>query len=365
MPLGQRRQDADHHHVGADVGGLGLGLVEAVSQGLLEGGQPALAQPGGRHVDLDVELPELGLELRVRDRGQRLGVLQRRVAQLVDQVELHLEAGHRVVGVEARLAQHPGEDVEAATHLLAVPRAVRPGELLQLHLFAHAGTLRRVRPIRGRYAPPQTSSLRRTRSSTTPAMRAGALVRRPLARRSPGRRAPARDPRRPARRPPTPRAPRGHGSTTASSTSPRGGEPAQHGVHQGVVEAEPGGAPVGGPQRLGAPGGRLVTLPPAPRRVLDQAAHEGRQQHRVGRVGADVEDPHLDGRLPDREPGVEVEHPGVASGTELLQLPAQLLVGRQRQEGRSSARRSASATTAASARRRSRCRVPRRTASSR
>ena len=50
--------------------------------------------------------------------------------RVVDEVELDLEPGHRVVGVEARLAQHPGEHVEAAAHLLAVPRAVGAGELL-------------------------------------------------------------------------------------------------------------------------------------------------------------------------------------------------------------------------------------------
>ena len=69
---------------------------------------------------------------------QRLGVLQRGVAVVVDEVELDLEAGHRVVGVEPRLAQHPGEDVEAAADLLAVPGAVGTGELLCGYFFAHA-----------------------------------------------------------------------------------------------------------------------------------------------------------------------------------------------------------------------------------
>ena len=123
------------------VGRLLLGVVEAAPQGVLERRQPALAQLGRRHVDLDVELAELGLEVRVGDRLQRLGVLQRRVAALVDQVELDLQPGHRVVGVEARLAQHPGEHVEVAAHLLAVPRAVGPRELLCLDLFAHDPTL--------------------------------------------------------------------------------------------------------------------------------------------------------------------------------------------------------------------------------
>ena len=138
------RQDADHHQVGSDLRRLGLGVVEAAAQVGLERRQPALAKLGRRHVDLDVELPQLGLERRVGDRGQRLGVLQRRVAELVDQVELDLESRHRVVGVELVLAQHPGERVEAAVDLLAVAGAISAGELLCVDVFAHAGTLVRL-----------------------------------------------------------------------------------------------------------------------------------------------------------------------------------------------------------------------------
>ena len=146
VPVGEGRQDADHHEVRTDLGRLGLGVVEAAAQHLLEGAQPTLAEPGRRDVDLDVELAELGLERRVGDRGQRLGALERRVAVLVDEVELDLEPGHRVVGVEAGLAQHPGEHVEAAADLLPVGGAVGPGELLCVHLFAH---VRETNPVRG------------------------------------------------------------------------------------------------------------------------------------------------------------------------------------------------------------------------
>ena len=184
VPLGEGRQDPDHHHVRADLGGLRLGVVEAVAQGVLERGQPALAELGRRHVDLDVELAELGLEVGVGDRLQRLGVLQRRVAALVDQVELDLEPGHRVVGVEARLAQHPGEHVEAAPDLLPVPRAVGPGELLCFHLFAHGPTLGHGGPgpvnsrtLRGdprpRRGPPRPRAAPRGRAAR-PAARRGA-----------------------------------------------------------------------------------------------------------------------------------------------------------------------------------------------
>ena len=135
-----------------------LGVVERAAQALLEGRQAALAELGRRHVDLDVELAELGLEVGVGDGLEHLGVLQGRVARVVDEVELHLETGHRVVGVERRLAQHPREHVEVAAHLLAVARAVGPAELLLLDLFAHDGTLVTRRPCR---KPPDRAGLTR------------------------------------------------------------------------------------------------------------------------------------------------------------------------------------------------------------
>ena len=169
VALGEGRQDADHHHVGADLRRLGLGVVEAAAQAVLEGREAALAQPGRRHVDLDVELTELGLEVGVGDRLERLGVLQRRVTLLVDQVELDLDPGHRVVGVEACLAQHPREHVEVATHLLPVSRAVSAGELLSFDLFAHDQTLVLSAGHQARSPVSQDASVRWIRSSTTPA----------------------------------------------------------------------------------------------------------------------------------------------------------------------------------------------------
>jgi hypothetical protein len=124
------------------VGGL-LGVVEAVAQLLLEPADAGLAQPARGCVDLEVELPELGLEVGIRDLLEGLCVLQGRVAVVVDEVELDLQAGHRVLGVEVRLAQHLGEDVQAAPYLLTVTGAVRPGEFLLVHFLAHDGSLER------------------------------------------------------------------------------------------------------------------------------------------------------------------------------------------------------------------------------
>ena len=110
------------------------------AQALLELREAALTELGRRHVDLDVELAELGLEVRVGDGLEDLGVLQGRVARVVDEVELHLEARHRVVGLERGLTQHAREHVEVTAHLLAVARPVGAAELLLIDLFAHDHT---------------------------------------------------------------------------------------------------------------------------------------------------------------------------------------------------------------------------------
>ena len=60
---------------------LRLGVVEAARAGSSSNVvSPPSRSLARRHVDLDVELAELGLEVRVGDRLERLGVLQRRVA---------------------------------------------------------------------------------------------------------------------------------------------------------------------------------------------------------------------------------------------------------------------------------------------
>ena len=98
---------------------------------------PVIGQPARRDVDLEVELAELGHEVGIGDRLEHLGVLHRRVAGVVDEVQLDLEAGHRTIDVEPRLAQHPREDVETLPHLLAIARAILAGELPALDVLAH------------------------------------------------------------------------------------------------------------------------------------------------------------------------------------------------------------------------------------
>ena len=57
-------------------------------------------------------------------------------------------AGQRPLEVELRLAEHPGEHVQAAPQLLPVAQPVLAGERPGLDLFAHAGRLPSVPPVR-------------------------------------------------------------------------------------------------------------------------------------------------------------------------------------------------------------------------
>ena len=227
VALGEGRQDADHHLVRADLAGRGLRVVERAPQAVLEGGQPTLAQGRRGDVDLDVELAELGLEVRLGDRLQHLGVLERRVTPVVDEVELDLEPGHRVVGVEAGLAQHPGEDVEVAPHLLAVARAIGPRELLLLDFFSHGATLATREPP-GQVSPPAGMGALRPRGSGRPAVPAPA---RTGSQRSGGQASSSRSATSRAREwaGSTAR----HRSTAHHASAPVPREPGGHGQHRG------------------------------------------------------------------------------------------------------------------------------------
>ena len=61
------------------------------------------------------------------------------------------EADRAAIGVEARLREHPREDVQAAAHLLAVALAVLPAEHLRFDLLAHcSGSLPGARASQAR-----------------------------------------------------------------------------------------------------------------------------------------------------------------------------------------------------------------------
>ena len=119
-----------------------LGVVEAGAGVALELGEHGALEQPRRDVDLDVELPELGLEARVGDRLERGRVDQRRIAGVVGQVELDLQPERAPLGMKPRLGEHPGEHVETGADLTAVALAVLAAEGPGGDLLAHAHSIR-------------------------------------------------------------------------------------------------------------------------------------------------------------------------------------------------------------------------------
>ena len=75
----------------------------------------------------------------IGDRLERGGVDQRRVAGVVGQVELDLEAERAPLRMEARLGEHPGEHVQTRPDLQSVALAVLAAEGPGGDLLAHEG----------------------------------------------------------------------------------------------------------------------------------------------------------------------------------------------------------------------------------
>ena len=134
MRLGDRRQDPDDHQVADALGPL-LGVVEARTDVLLERTEHRAAEQLRRDVDLEVELPKLGLEVRVGNQLERLCVGHRRLPIGIGQVQFDLEADRAPLGVEPSFGEHHREHLQAPLDLLAVALALlaaegRGGELL-------------------------------------------------------------------------------------------------------------------------------------------------------------------------------------------------------------------------------------------
>jgi hypothetical protein len=139
--LGQGGQDADHDQVAADRAGLVVRGVQVGADLPLEPVERVAGQLTRRHVDLQVELADLGSPERVRDRLQGLGVAHRGHAGRVDEVQLELLAHQGRVLVELPLAQHAGERVQRAPDLVPVAAPVLAGDLDRLDVTAHGGLL--------------------------------------------------------------------------------------------------------------------------------------------------------------------------------------------------------------------------------
>ena len=192
----ERRQDADHHDVRADRLRALLGVVQAGAQRRSRARRrcsPA-SRRGGTLISMlnwPSSVWKSSLAIALSTSALRIAGLR----SLVDEVELDLEAGHRPVELELRLAQHPREHVEALPHLRAVALAVLAAELPLLDVLPHAPTFRQIpcgvkmstcppsrtapvpalcRPARPTASPCACTPRRRRRSSARSPPRSGA-----------------------------------------------------------------------------------------------------------------------------------------------------------------------------------------------
>src|SRR4051812_28407722 len=164
------RKDSDDHHVSPDRAGLFLSAVEAGTGVSFELVEYLVAEQPRRYVDLDVELPELGLEVWVGDRLQHGGVHHRRLAAVVGQIQLDLEPNRAARGLEPGLRQHSSEHVKTRANLPAIALAVFSREGLRGDLLAHGVLKPTVPGARGNQqqgsnaalSPGSSSPLRRT-----------------------------------------------------------------------------------------------------------------------------------------------------------------------------------------------------------
>ena len=134
-------QHADHGEAAPRPARLLVGRVERRAQGVLQLGDAVSPDRAGLDIDLDVELTQLGLERRVGNRGERGGVRHRRVARLVDEVELDLQAQPGFCDLELPVGEHHRQRVEAARRLLPEQSAVLTGERPFVDMVSHGQTV--------------------------------------------------------------------------------------------------------------------------------------------------------------------------------------------------------------------------------
>ena len=137
MLRSQRRQHADHDDVRTDGTRALLGIVEARSQLRFEFHGRRADQAARPNVDLDIELPEFGLKVLVRDHREHLGVAHRRILLGVDEIELDLQAGQRTFEIEPGLGEHAGEHVQTASHLGPILSPILSSEVPALDVLTH------------------------------------------------------------------------------------------------------------------------------------------------------------------------------------------------------------------------------------
>ena len=120
VALVQGRQDADHDEPAAGAARRRVRLIEALPDLLLKLSERIAGQRPGRHVDLQVELPEFGRPCRIGDRIEHRAFRIDGKRVVVHQVELDLQAHQPRMRLEPGLAQHPREHVQRAPHLVPV-----------------------------------------------------------------------------------------------------------------------------------------------------------------------------------------------------------------------------------------------------
>ena len=121
-----------------------LGVVEAAAQVVLEAGDAARAEPAGGTLISRLNCPSSVWKLGLAIASSASAFFSAGWPSSSTRLN---SISMPVIGSsmsKSRLAQHPGEDVEAAAHLLAVARAVGAGELLEVDFLSHAGTLGRA-----------------------------------------------------------------------------------------------------------------------------------------------------------------------------------------------------------------------------
>jgi hypothetical protein len=122
--------------------GLVLGIIEAGAGVAFQLREDLAPQQSRGHVDLHVELPQLGLEAGVGDRLKGSGVDQRRIPGVVGEVELYLEPKRSALRVKPGLREHAGKHVQACPDLAAVALTVLSGERVGGNLLTHVGSIR-------------------------------------------------------------------------------------------------------------------------------------------------------------------------------------------------------------------------------
>jgi hypothetical protein len=145
--LGQRRQDPDQDDLGVGLAGPLVRVLQRAADLRQVVTEAAASDQPRRHVQLEVELPQLGLESRIRDVREHLGVAHGRIAVRIYQVEFDLQPGGGLLCLEAEIVEHQRENVEATPDLPPVPPPIVAGERGRRDVHAH----RPSPPLRGPY----------------------------------------------------------------------------------------------------------------------------------------------------------------------------------------------------------------------